>query len=206
MRIPKILLFNFFTNQAFKQSSRYEFLGTRLNSMQTDFGFILSLVFPLFLLYGFSAFFISTQNQIMDFLNLLDFAGIFFSLITFLLLNKDALGGRSIAKRYFGYQVVDLKTKKIASQVQCVLRNTTFIIWPIEVIFILINPKRRLGDLIANTQVATTTSEPPETIISDLNDINDSNFNINSLWISLAFVIIQAVLMFYYMDIYMLPN
>lgn len=67
--------------------------------------------------------------------------------------NKDIFSGRSVAKRILKLQVISVKTDKPASPVQCILRNLTIIIWPVEVIVTMVNPTRRLGDLIANTRV-----------------------------------------------------
>lgn len=84
----------------------------------------------------------------------LDFVNVIL-LITFLF-NKDILAGQSINKRYTGQQVLDFKTKKIASPMQCFVRNITFPIWPIELLFVTNNPYRRLGDRIAGTIIVKT--------------------------------------------------
>lgn len=70
-----------------------------------------------------------------------------------IILNKDIFDSRSPSKRIFKYQVLHNKSNEPASALQCMIRNFTFIIWPIECIFILINPNRRMGDFIANTKV-----------------------------------------------------
>lgn len=66
---------------------------------------------------------------------------------------KDCLQGRSIAKRILKHQVISVKTGEIASPLQCLLRNSTCVLWPLEIIMVLINSQRRLGDYIAGTQV-----------------------------------------------------
>ncbi|WP_345052542.1 hypothetical protein [Hymenobacter glaciei] len=66
--------------------------------------------------------------------------------------NKDFLQGRSIAKRILGFVVVNRRTKSAASPLRCFIRNITILIWPIEVIMLLINPARRLGDYLAGTE------------------------------------------------------
>jgi hypothetical protein len=50
-------------------------------------------------------------------------------------------------------QIVENKTGKVASPIKCFIRNIFIIIWPIEVIVTLINPSRRIGDLVAGTKV-----------------------------------------------------
>ncbi len=66
---------------------------------------------------------------------------------------KDCINGRSIAKRILGHEVIDRKTKLVADPLKCLVRNLFIIIWPVEVIMVLINPSRRLGDKVAGTEV-----------------------------------------------------
>ncbi|MBF0695388.1 MAG: RDD family protein [Flavobacterium sp.] len=68
-------------------------------------------------------------------------------------LNKDAIKGKSLAKRIFGLIIVNDKTGDIAKPIETCLRNVTLLFWPIEVIFIIISPQRRIGDYIAGTKV-----------------------------------------------------
>ena len=74
-------------------------------------------------------------------------------------LNKDAVKGQSVAKRILNNQVIDVKTGEIASPIKCFIRNVTIPIWIIEIPFVLINPQRRLGDLIAGTRVECLNTE-----------------------------------------------
>jgi uncharacterized RDD family membrane protein YckC len=67
---------------------------------------------------------------------------------------KDSINGQSIAKFFFKLKVVDNKTGKSASPLQCLVRNIFCIIWPIEAIVTLINTNgRRIGDIVAGTRV-----------------------------------------------------
>ncbi|MCG8700483.1 MAG: RDD family protein, partial [Bacteroidales bacterium] len=66
-------------------------------------------------------------------------------------LNKDLFNGRSIAKRILKLKIVNHKTNQTAGPLRCLVRNITFPIWPIEIIVILINKNRRIGDFIAGT-------------------------------------------------------
>jgi uncharacterized RDD family membrane protein YckC len=85
-----------------------------------------------------------------------------------MVLNKDFFNGRSVAKRMMGYKVIDNNTKELANEYKCMLRNITFVVWPIEMVFLLINPQKRLGDIIANTIVVDTDIVEPETILDDI--------------------------------------
>jgi uncharacterized RDD family membrane protein YckC len=73
--------------------------------------------------------------------------------------NKDMIQGKSVAKRALKQEVVDIKTGEVASSLKCLVRNLTIIIWPIEVIAVLISPSKRIGDFIAGTRVEYITTE-----------------------------------------------
>ena len=45
-----------------------------------------------------------------------------------------------------------MKTDTVASSLKCLIRNITIILWPIEVIVVLVSPSRRIGDFIAGTE------------------------------------------------------
>ncbi|TDQ28697.1 RDD family protein [Tenacibaculum caenipelagi] len=94
-----------------------------------------------------------------------------FFILMFICTNKDFLKGKSPAKRIMGYQIIDIKTNKPASEFQCFVRNLTIIGWPIEVIVGLINPQRRLGDFLANTKVITSDKEKLKSMWNDLKNI-----------------------------------
>jgi len=81
---------------------------------------------------------------------LLFYAGTF---VISLYFNKDSVFGRSIGKRILGLQVIDIRSGKPATPIQCLIRNLTILIWPVEVIFAIANTRRRLGDFIARTQL-----------------------------------------------------
>ncbi len=78
----------------------------------------------------------------------------FFSIIVYaIMLNKDAYHGRSLGKFIFGFQLVNFRTKEEASPFRCFVRNLTVCIWPVELIFAFLYPKRRLGDILAGTEL-----------------------------------------------------
>jgi len=68
-------------------------------------------------------------------------------------INKDVFFARSIGKRICALQVIDRKRNEPASPLQCMVRNITFLVWPLEIIILLVTRNRRLGDLIANTEI-----------------------------------------------------
>ena len=73
--------------------------------------------------------------------------------------NKDMIQGKSVAKRAFKQEVVDIKTGEVASSLKCLVRNLMIAVWPIEVIAVLVSPSRRIGDFIAGTKVEYVTKE-----------------------------------------------
>jgi hypothetical protein len=50
------------------------------------------------------------------------------------------------------------------------VRNLTGPIWPIEAVSILVNPKRRLGDIIAGTILVDVPASDPESILTDIKE------------------------------------
>lgn len=91
-----------------------------------------------------------------------------FYVVIAIYLNKDAVGGQSIAKRILGLKVIDRKTGQPANELQCFLRNMTVPIWIIELIPVLISPSRRIGDVVAGTRTVVSEKRPPFSLFSDL--------------------------------------
>ena len=75
---------------------------------------------------------------------------IFILLVPILFLTKD-FNGVCVGKRICGLNIICINGEK-PSHIKLVVRNLTVIILPIEVILILLG-KRRIGDLIAGTEV-----------------------------------------------------
>ena len=125
------------------------------------------------------------------------FSVIFFFMM-FIYLNKDFFNAKSPAKRILGYQIINQKTKKPASELQCFIRNLTIAVaWPLEVIVGLINPERRIGDFLANTKVVASEKEKLKTIWTDLQG--------KTLKINLIRIIIIGIVYFYGLSLLM-PN
>jgi uncharacterized RDD family membrane protein YckC len=128
-------------------------IGLRLASMLVDH-FAMTFIIMIIVMPGFAVSMLNTFNidhepssikmGNMFFLVALGFSAYF---------NKDIFNGRSPAKRILKMQVIDNKTDQVASPLKCLVRNLTIPIWPIELIFVFIDPKRRLGDKIAGTRI-----------------------------------------------------
>ncbi|WP_299124555.1 RDD family protein [uncultured Tenacibaculum sp.] len=117
-------------------------------------------------------------------------SSVIFFFMMFIYINKDFFNAKSPAKRILGYQVINRKTEKPASELQCFIRNLTIAVaWPLEVIIGLINPERRIGDFLANTKVVVCEKEKLKTIWTDLKS--------KTLKLNLIGILIIGVIYFY---------
>jgi len=130
-------------------------LGNRIGALFIDqiiFFFLISFLYtPAYILFflsrpdlaiGFNFFFLKNLQIGIAVISIM------------LMLNKDFFGGISPAKLLLKFQVLNNKTGQVASPLRCMLRNLTFLLAPVELIFVLIRPERRLGDYIAGTRIA----------------------------------------------------
>ena len=65
---------------------------------------------------------------------------------------RDLFGGRSVGKRILKLKVVDANSGEKATPLALFLRNTTWLLGPVEAI-VLVTTDTRLGDRIAKTKV-----------------------------------------------------
>ena len=81
------------------------------------------------------------------------------SVYMFLLIIKD-IPILHIGKRVFQYDVFDARTGTIATVKQRILRNLTLLIWPVEVIVLLLSSDgRRISDRLLKTEVKKIMSD-----------------------------------------------
>lgn len=79
---------------------------------------------------------------------------LFTALSIILISIKDCINGISPGKFVVGLQVIDRRTLKAATPIQCIIRNLFCLIWGIEIFVILFSSTGlRLGDRIARTMV-----------------------------------------------------
>lgn len=126
-------------------------VGIRLVLMLVDH-FAMTIIVGLiaFTTFGFALIIQSFQSEHWSLYLLLT---IMVPFIFSVYINKDVLNGQSPAKRILKYKVIDIKTNEIASPMKCLIRNLILPVWIIEIPFVLINPEKRLGDMIAGTKV-----------------------------------------------------
>jgi len=193
MKLVRLLMFNAFTTQYLKRSnSFYLFPTRRLKSAGIDFMFLVAVFFPLMLPFVLYCMITAANVTLVQHASII--SAVPFTCFTFVLLNKDFFNGRSVAKRVFGYQVVQANTDKPAEPFKCMLRNITLIIWPVEVIVSLISPGRRLGDFLAGTVVVVSPSEEPKTILIDMENTKWNPGIKKMVWIAIAFSVLFSVL------------
>lgn len=143
-------------------------LNKRVTAVILEMWFTLSMFFPYMLILMIPSMVVSGAGMKNEggWPETLSLIGFNFMMIV--LINKDFCKGQSPVHRKLGYQVVDSKTNLPASKLKCMLRNMTAPIWPLEVIFFLAYPKRRLGDFIAGTSLVQVTPTEPESILEDI--------------------------------------
>lgn len=128
-------------------------IGLRLSSMLIDHFamtfIIMFIVMPVFAISMFDAFNLNHEPSSFGIGGIL----FLFAFGVSAYFNKDIFNGRSPAKRILKMQVIDIKTGQAANPLKCLIRNLTIPLWPLEVFFVLINPKRRLGDKISGTRI-----------------------------------------------------
>lgn len=144
-------------------------VGTRLATMLLDH-FFMTLIAVLFFIPGMISGFsdslkVSHEQTDFDFMQgPMRYIGILGVALYFC---KDIINGRSIAKRILKLQIVDNATGRVATPLQCFVRNIFCVLWPIEVIVAITNTSRRLGDIVAGTKLLyyDPTLEQPKTNI-----------------------------------------
>jgi len=114
----------------------------RLMSMGIDFYSLGIIMIPFFLIAWI------LDGKIKIFFMIFEF-----TLLFTLWLCKDLINGRSLGKRMVGHKLSSIDNTNIIWKY--IVRNIFTLIWPIEIIFCMINPSRRLGDLVFGTQVTS---------------------------------------------------
>lgn len=193
MKFLQLVLFNKLTRSFLNSNSWFLQWNKRIKSVVVELWYTLSVFFPfLVIILFFKMTFSDSLETSLNGAKL--FSILSFGLVLIALLNKDFFKGQSAVHRLLGYMVMDANTKAPASKTQCMLRNITAPIWPIEVAFILVSPKRRLGDFIACTILMDVKASDPETILVD---IIESKLD-RQTWLTLliSIIITAAILLF----------
>ena len=177
MKALKFLVFNqLIKAQQVALNSLLSGVSKRLRSMVSELLYTLSVfvpwIIPVGIIHQILKPAISMGQPYRGYFGPIDLLlNILASILVIGLLNKDFFNGQSVVKRQNGFQVVDFNTLQPASKFRCLLRNVTAPIWPIEVVFTLMNPQRRLGDFIAGTKLAETNVTDPERILDEIRGV-----------------------------------
>lgn len=185
MTIFKTILINPYTKFLTKKLETFSVINGRINSTIIDLFFIGFLFMPIgivFMIFEIITLPIFSSSLVTSWT-------LGYGIFIFLILNKDFYSSRSIGKRILGYKVVNSKGLA-ASKTQCLIRNITILLWPIEVAFLLINPNRRLGDFIAGTKIIESDKISNS---STFEEIRTRNYNISVLW-SLLSILFTSIL------------
>ena len=180
MTILKAFFINTYTKFLTEKLETFSIINGRINSTIIDMLFIGFWFMPIGIIFMICE--ITTLSIFSS--SLITPWTIGYGIFMFLILNKDFYDSRSIGKRISGYKVVD-KRGLSASKIQCLIRNITIFLWPIEVALLLINPSRRLGDFIAGTKVIESDKISNS---STFEEINNRNFNVSILWLLLSII------------------
>jgi uncharacterized RDD family membrane protein YckC len=165
MKILRFLLFNAFADKYRNYKLFHKLVSNkRIKAMSLEMIYVLSVLFPYLAIIIISSEIFLNQSSLYHISSI-----VVFNLILIILVNKDYFNGQSVIKRQLGYQIVNAKTLEIASSTRCMLRNFTFIFWPIEVLFAIIYPSRRLGDYIAGTKLIDVPTKDPKSILEEIN-------------------------------------
>jgi len=172
MTLLKFLFFNQFSK--FILTAKLNDKANKADNRLTCY--ILELVFPMIALMPMIltlSFFIPVTYKLFTGQNVGDYYEVTATTLInlFLLtvaLNKDFFSGQSIVHRTYGYKVLDNKLNVTASELKCLTRNLTAVLFPIEFVFVLINRQRRLGDLISGTKLVQVEKTDPESILIEI--------------------------------------
>ena len=169
MRLLKFLMFNRFVKMYLQSNFSLLEWNKRFKSLILEMWNIPAIFFPVLIISMIPKISFGNPNQtnfeLTNYLFLVPF-----NLMMVALINKDFFGGQSVVHRLLGYKVVEVKTNEEASKLKCMLRNVTAPLWIIEVVFLLVNPKRRLGDIIAGTILIEIEATDPELILAEIKD------------------------------------
>ena len=170
MKLLKFIMFNGLVKSYLNSDFWFLRWNKRVKSLTLEMWYTLSVFFPfiaiplvLTMMFGDP---LPTNFKWTELITLIPFG-----LMMVALINKDFVSGQSVVHRQLGYKVLDIKTMGPASKMQCMIRNLTGPISPIEIIFVLVNPKRRLGDIIAGTVLTDVPASDPQSILTEIKEL-----------------------------------
>jgi uncharacterized RDD family membrane protein YckC len=184
----RFILFNFFTRKYLNNQFWLLKWNKRATTLLLEMWYIVSVFVPYLMLLALLPLILGySEGQNVRILKMI----IESNFLLAITINKDFFGGQSPVHRMLGYQVLNEKTNLAASKVQCVIRNLTLIVFPIELVILLISSRRRLGDFLAGTILADVAPSNPEEIVIEIEKVRFDRDAINAVLISVAVVVIS---------------
>lgn len=116
-----------------------------------------------------------------------------YSILFTLFICKDLNGGKSLGKFITNLKVVNIDGSKV-STFKLLFRNLFFIFWPIEIIFCIANPERRLGDIVLGTKIIKNNEKVKK------NSIDFSILYIMIIVFIFIFILLYFTLRFFYIS------
>lgn len=116
-----------------------------------------------------------------------------YSILFTLFICKDLNNGQSFGKFINNLKVVNIDDSKV-SILKLLFRNLFLIIWPIEFIFCIANPQRRLGDIMLETKIIKNNDKIKR------NSINSQILYTIIVVFILIFILLYLTLRFFYMS------
>lgn len=150
----------------------------RLKSMIIDFCIICVTSIPFILLI----FILKLENVLV-------FQVFVISLLSSLLICKDLLKEKSIGKRVMNLRII-CGDKILVSPLKLILRNIFTFIWPIEIVMCMINPERKLGDIVFRTKV-----------VLDDKKVNFIHLSNGRIFIYFFIILILVFILFYLLSL-----
>jgi uncharacterized RDD family membrane protein YckC len=196
MTVLRFLMFNKFVVSYLNNDSWFLRLNKRLKTFALEMWYMLSMFFPILATFLFLKMRLEDSTS-KDF-QLTDLLGVIpMPLVMTIILNKDFFNGQSVVHRKLGYKVLDSGTNETASKVQCFVRNLTAVIWPVEVVFVLISPKRRLGDILAQTMLVDVPISQPDLILAEIKEFELDQDAKLTFVVSVLFLVAYSALLFF---------
>lgn len=189
LTITKMMFFNIWTEILIRKFRNQFSFSNRINSLIIDCLYIIIPMCPLWFIFGILSITIDFDENTIDKVNEV-FVFIPLTIIYFFFLNKDLINGRSIAKRVYGFKVIDIETEDSPGFIKCLIRNITIFFFIVELPFLFFSPNRRLGDYLAGTMTIEIYKIPSESILNEIESYDGKIISIQHIFMTLILILI----------------
>lgn len=147
----KKYLNNEFSMAFLNHPKRFDGKNVRALEAFCELLYFISLFFPLFIIPIIIEIFTFQDDDVEHINDII--INVLFSLFFIVYLNKDIYEGQSPMKLIMGYKIINNKTGEHPNEIYCLIRNLTILIWPLEAVFLIVKPSRRIGDYLINSKL-----------------------------------------------------